>query len=289
MNQPVAFKRAVIVGLGLLGGSMALALRQRRLAKRVVALGRDLGRLRPALQAGLVDEISVDLACAKGADLIVLCGPFKLFEAQLKALAKVAPAACLVTDVGSVKGPAVARWHKAAGPLHFVASHPMAGGEKTGWRHARPDLFKGAAVLLTPLPETRRDAVLRLGLLWQALGAEVALTTPQEHDRLVGRVSHLPHAAAFALATAAVQGGGLDDFAYAGNGWFDTTRVAASDPQLWSDIFLHHPQRMDAGLKAVEDQIRALRRLLKAGKAGPLRAWLKKAARLRQATEGKSR
>lgn len=289
MSRPVAFKRVVIVGLGLLGGSVGLALRQRKLAKRVVALGRDLGRLRPALQAGLVDEISVDDACVKGADLIVLCGPFKAFEAQLKRLSKLAPAGCLVTDVGSVKGPAVARWHKAAGALTFVASHPMAGGEKTGWRHARPDLFEGAAVLLTPLKQTQRSAVLRLGTLWQALGADVALTAPDEHDRLVARVSHLPHAAAFALAAGAAQGGRLEDFAYAGKGWFDTTRVAGSDPELWTDVFLHHPGRLDAGLAAVQGQIQALRKLIKAGKPGPLKAWLAKAAKARQATEGKPR
>jgi len=289
MSRPVAFKRVVVVGLGLLGGSLALALRKRKLAKHIVALGRDMGRLKPARAAGMVDEISVDLECVKGADLIVLCGPFKLFEAQLKVIAKVAPAGCLVTDVGSVKGPDVTRWHKAAGALTFVASHPMAGGERTGWRHGKAELFEGAAVLLTPLRQTRRAAVLRLGLLWQALGADVALTTPENHDRLVARVSHLPHAAAFALASAVAQGGRVDDFAYAGKGWFDSTRVAASDPELWSDIFLHHPQRLDAGLKAVEAQVKQLRRLIKAGKPAALQVWLKKAAAFRQATEGKPR
>jgi prephenate dehydrogenase len=284
MSAP-RFKRVVIAGLGLLGGSLALALKRRRLARRVVAWGRNLGRLKPALKAGLVDEVSVEAACAAGADLIVLCTPYDRFEGQLKELARVAPRGCLVTDVGSVKGAEVARWHRAAGPLRFVASHPMAGGEHTGWRHAQAGLFEGAACLLTPLPRTDRGAVLAIGRLWQALGMDVALLSPLEHDRLVGRVSHLPHAVAFALAAAQAQLGPAGDFAWAGKGWFDTTRVAGSDPDLWADIFLHHPRRLDAPLRAVETEIRRLRKLLAARRRPQVLAWLDKAARLRRATE----
>jgi len=283
MSARAKFQRVVVVGLGLLGGSMALALKQRRLAKRVVGLGRDLGRLRPALKAGLVDEISVRAASVAEADLILLCGPFQQFERQLKALAVAAPEGCLVTDVGSVKGPLVARWHKAAGPLRFVASHPMAGGERTGWRNARADLFQGAACLLTPLTHTHRDAVLAIGELWQALGAEVSLTSPQDHDRLIGRVSHVPHAAAFALAASEAAEGRMADFAWAGKGWRDTTRVAASDEALWADIFLHHPQALQRGLRGLERESARLRALLEAGKPGPLKAYLKKASTFRRA------
>jgi prephenate dehydrogenase len=272
----------VIVGLGLLGSSLALAMKRRRLAKRVVALGRDLGRLRPALKAGVVDEASVLASCAAGADLIVLCGPFTQFERQLRALAVAAPEGCLVTDVGSVKGPSVARWHKAAGPLRFVASHPMAGGERTGWRHGSADLFEGAACLMTPLAVTRRDAVAQVGRLWQALGADVSLCSPAEHDRLVARVSHVPHAAAFALALAESAGRRAGDFAYAGKGWRDTTRVAASDAQLWSDVFLHHPQALAQGLKGLEAASARLRRLLAAGKPAGLKAALERAAAFRR-------
>ena len=283
MSVRPKYQKAVVVGLGLLGGSMALALKRRGLAKRVAALGRDLGRLRPALNAGLVDEISVKADCVSEADLILLCGPFQQFERQLRALAVAAPEGCLVTDVGSVKGPLVARWHRAAGPLSFVASHPMAGGEKTGWRHARPDLFEGAACLITPLAKTRRDAVLAVGKLWQALGAEVSLTSPQDNDRLIGRVSHLPHAAAFALASSEAADGRIVDFAWAGKGWRDTTRVAASDAALWADIFLHHPRALQRGLRSLERESARLRALLEAGRPGPLRSFLRKAAKFRQA------
>lgn len=284
MGAKPRFQRVVIAGLGLLGGSLALALKDRKLAAKVVAWGRNAPRLKQAKAAGLVDEASTDVACAKGADLIVLCTPFEQFEGQLTQLAKAAPAGCLVTEVGSVKGPSVERWHKAAGPLRFVASHPMAGGDKTGWKHASPYLFEGAACFLTPLRLSDRRAVLAIGELWQALGMRVSLCSPEEHDRIVGRVSHLPHAAAFALAASQSRLKGLDDFAYAGKGWFDTSRVGGSDADLWADIFLHHPSRMDKSLAGLQAEIKALRGLLKQKRKGPLKAWLAKASGFRRAT-----
>jgi prephenate dehydrogenase len=288
MAEP-RFKKALVVGIGLLGGSLALALKKRGLAGKVSAWGRDLGRMRPALRAGLVDEISVSPESARGADLIVLCSPFGSFEGQLKQLALHAPGGCLATDVGSVKGAEVERWHRAAGPLRFVASHPMAGGERSGWRHASADLFEGAACLLTPLARTDRSAVLAVGTLWQDLGMDVALVSPAEHDRLIARVSHLPHAAAFALAAAQTHLGGTSDFAWAGKGWFDTSRVAGSDPGLWADIFLHHPRRMEASLKALETESKRLRGLLKSGRRKALLAWLERASNLRRASEEQRR
>lgn len=287
MKTKPAFERVLIVGLGLLGGSLALALKKRRLARRVVAWGRRPSSLRPALRAGLVDEVHTTVDCARGADLIVLCAPFTRFEGQLRALAAVAPKGCLTTDVGSVKGAEVARWHRAAGPLRFVASHPMAGGEKTGWRNASADLFEGAACLLTPLAATDRRALTEVGRLWRALGMRVSRVSPEEHDRLIARVSHVPHAMAFALAAAQARGRRIQDFAFAGKGWFDTSRVAASDAALWADIFLHHPRRMDPALKGLEAELRDLRRLLKAGRRTALETWLARASGFRRATEGR--
>lgn len=279
MSAP-KFKKAVVVGLGLLGGSVALALKKARLAKRVVAVGRRAADLRAAKAAKLIDDWSLDLEAARDADLIVLCGPFRLFEAQLKQLSKIAPLGCLCTEVGSVKGAAVSRWHWAAEPLDFVAAHPMAGGEKTGWRNAKADLFEGAPVILTPLKVTRREAVLRVGRLWEALGASVSLCTPQEHDRLVGRVSHLPHAVAFALCAALAKQGRAIDFLFAGKGFWDTTRVGASDPELWADIFAANPG-IAADLRATAKELNALAAALRKGPAG-LKARLAKGAAFRQ-------
>jgi prephenate dehydrogenase len=289
MSPKPRYERVLIAGLGLLGGSLALALKKRRLARRVVAWGRNPSTLGEALRAGVVDEAHTSVDCACDADLIVLCAPFTRFEGLLRDLAAVAPEGCLATDVGSVKGAEVKRWHRAAGPLRFVASHPMAGGEKTGWRNASADLFEGAACLLTPLASTDRRALAEVEILWKALGMRVSRVSPEEHDRLIGRVSHVPHAAAFILAAAEARGRGLRDFAFAGKGWFDTTRVAASDAALWADIFSHHPGRMERALKRLEAESARLRRLLKAGRRPALRAWLERAAEFRRATEGRPR
>lgn len=277
------FKKAVIVGLGLLGGSLALALKKRRLAKQVVALGRRPADLRAAQKAQLIDAWSLDASVVKDADLIVLCGPFRVFEAQLKELSALAPVGCLCTEVGSVKGAAVSRWHWAAEPMDFVASHPMAGGEKTGWRHASADLFEGAAVFLTPLKVTRRDAVLRIGRLWEALGADVSLTTPEDHDRLAARVSHLPHAVAFALCSALAAEGRLTDFYFAGKGFWDSSRVAASDPSLWADIFKANRGPVAKGLRQVAREMQALAKAIEQGGPAALQKRLAKGAEFRRA------
>lgn len=278
------FKKAVIVGLGLLGGSLALDLKRRRLAGKVAALGRRAQDLRAAQRARLIDAWSLDPAVVKDADLIVLCGPFRVFEAQLKRLSPLAPLGCLCTEVGSVKGPAVRRWHFAAEPMDFVASHPMAGGEKTGWRNARAGLFEGAPVILTPLPVTRRGAVLKAGRLWQALGAEVSLTTPEDHDRLVGRVSHLPHAVAFALCAALARGRRATDFMFAGKGFWDSTRVAASDSGLWADILKANPG-VAKGMRAVAKELAQLARAVEKAPVARLRARIEVAASFRRAVD----
>jgi prephenate dehydrogenase len=284
MSRP-KFKRAVIVGLGLLGGSLALALRKRRLAERIVAIGRRPEDLKLARKAGLIDEWSTEMGAARDADLIVLCGPFRLFESQLKVLSKVAPLGCLCTEVGSVKGAAVSRWHWAAEPMDFVASHPMAGGEKTGWRQARADLFQGASLFLTPLKVTRREAVLRVGRLWEALGAEVSLTTPEDHDRLVARVSHLPHAVAYALCAALASEGRLTDFYFAGKGFWDSTRVAASDPGLWADIFKANRKPVARGLRKAAREMQALAKAVEKSGPAALQKRLAKAAEFRRGAD----
>jgi prephenate dehydrogenase len=277
------FKRAVILGVGLLGGSLGLALQKKKLAKTVVGWGRDAKRLKKAVESGVVQEATNHLGFAlEGADLVILCTPFTQFESLLKQCAVLAPAGCLVTEVGSVKGPAVARWHKAAGPLRFVASHPMAGGEKTGFENANDGLFGGAACFVTPLPVTNKRALAQITGLWKALGSRVTAVNPTEHDRLAGRVSHLPHAVAFALCSMLARQGKLGDFKFAGKGYSDTTRVAASDAQLWADIFSHHPKTMAAQLKALRAELLAMEKLM--GKNAALAARLKKAADFRRKT-----
>ena len=284
MSRP-HFERVVILGVGLLGGSLGLALRKQKLAKTVIGWGRDSARLRKALKKGVIQEAHTDLGLAVAeADLIVLCTPFDRFDALLQDLALLAPEGCIVTDVGSVKG-RVPQWHRLAKPLKFVGSHPMAGGEKVGFEHARADLFKGAACMVTPIAGTDRAALAKVSALWKLLGSDVVSLSPVEHDRVVAKVSHLPHAVAFALCAALAGQGARSDFEMAGNGFWDSSRVAASDPSLWNAIFSSNKSNMVRLLRAVEAQVSGLRKEIQQGKKQAVHARLRKAAAFRQAVE----
>ena len=261
MSRP-RFKKAVILGVGLLGGSMARALRKQHLSAQVWGWGKSAKRLSAAKRAGLLTHASMDLAeAAEGADLIVLATPFTHFEGLLIQLSQLAPAGCIVTDVGSVKGPWARRWHRAAGKLHFVPGHPMAGSEKTGWEHADARLFKGAAVILTPLPSTSKPALAAVAQLWKDLGAKVHQRSPDAHDRIIGRFSHLTHLVSFALAGHALRGLAPSDLALAGPSFRGATRVAASDAGLWRDIFEYNRKALLAEARGFEAEFKRLRAL----------------------------
>jgi prephenate dehydrogenase len=255
-------KKLVIIGVGLLGGSIGLAARKRKLANEVWGFGRDSRRLAAARKRGVISHATADLAeaCA-GADLIVLCTPFTLFESTLKKIAKLAPQGCLVTDVGSVKGAWVGTWEKAAKPLRFVASHPMAGSENTGWEHAGAELFQGAPCLVTPTKASLPAAVAAVAAFWAALGGRVQKLSPARHDQLIGRFSHLTHALAFALSKAASRGLKKSDFSVAGPSYWGNTRIAASDPGLWADIFEYNRKALGVEIDAAVAELKKLRTL----------------------------
>lgn len=266
-------KKLVIIGVGLLGGSIGLAARRRRLAGEVWGFGRDLGRLNAAKRKGCLTHATTDLAAAcRGADLMVLCTPFTLFESLLRKISGCAPKGCLVTEVGSVKGRAVALWERAASPLAFIASHPMAGSENTGAAHAQAGLFEAAPCIITPTRRSAPKAKAAVAAFWRALGCRVCFKSPAEHDQLIGRFSHLTHALAFALSSAAGRGLKKADFALAGPSYWGNTRIAASDPQLWADIFDYNRAVV---AKEVDAAISELCRL-KSLKGAALRAWLAK-------------
>jgi prephenate dehydrogenase len=284
MSRP-HFKRAVILGVGLLGGSLGLALRKKKLASQVIGWGREPQRLRKALKAGVIQEAHTDLGLAVAeADLIILCTPFDRFDSLLQDLALLAPKGCLVTDVGSVKG-AVPRWQRLAKPLKFVGSHPMAGGEKTGFEHAKADLFQGAACFVTPCAGVDRAALGKVAALWKALGSWVLSLSPLAHDRQVAKVSHLPHAMAFALCAQLASEGSRSDFEVAGNGFWDSSRVGASDPRLWTAIFEANRPNMVRLIKGLEKQLAGLRQDLQKKNAKAVHARLRKAAAFRRSVD----
>jgi prephenate dehydrogenase len=254
------FNKAAIIGAGLIGGSIGMGLRQRRLADHVAAVARSEETLRLALDLGAADSVTRSpLEAARGADLVVLATPVSLIIRHLGMIGEDISVTCLVTDVGSVKAPIVAAAEKTLPhPGRFVGGHPLAGSESRGIGSARADLFEGGTWVLTPGAGTEAGALNQAQELTAALGAKPLLLAPQDHDELVARTSHLPHVVAAALMTvigarAAERAAILDVI---GQGFRDTTRIAAGDAALWTDIALANA---DALLAALDEMKAALR------------------------------
>jgi len=261
-------QRVVVVGLGLMGGSIAAASRARRVAARVVGVTRSDDTATRALRRGLVDEALTD-PCqgVRGADLVVLATPISAMATLLGRAAPQLAAGTVVTDVGSVKG-CLAETLPGLLPegVHYVGAHPMAGSHETGLRHARAELLEGAACVVTPAPNAPLEAVSRVRDFFAALGARVALRSPAEHDREVAWVSHVPHALAFAFARS-LASAPTSAAALRGSGFADFTRIAASDPQLWADILVTNRKALAGPLHAQAQALATLARCLDAGDA----------------------
>jgi prephenate dehydrogenase len=231
------FNKITIIGVGLIGGSIGLAIKKHKAAGQVVGVFRRSSTLRKALRHKAVDKAVMDIAeGVKGADLIIIGSPVHSIPALAWEAARSAKPGAIITDVGSTKSWIVARLEKLlkGSSATFVGSHPMAGSEKTGVEFARGDLLEGSPCIVTRTVKTDRRALTKVAGFWKALGAKVDVMDPGEHDRAVSLVSHLPHIVAFSLAGAVPE----KALRYAAEGFKDTTRVASSDPVLWSDIFL---------------------------------------------------
>ncbi|GAA0702831.1 bifunctional prephenate dehydrogenase/3-phosphoshikimate 1-carboxyvinyltransferase [Marinobacterium maritimum] len=233
-------ERVLIIGLGLIGGSLAKALKTRSCVGEVVGADRSQDECRLGLQLGVIDRVAEDLPTeVSAADLIVLAVPVKAMETVLEQIRPHLRLQTLVTDVGSTKGNLVQAARRIFGhlPGTFIPGHPIAGAEKSGVRASDADLFEHHKVILTPLPETDPNATLELARLWQAVGAEVLQMDVGRHDEVLAATSHLPHLLAFSLVdTLAREEENLDIFRYAAGGFRDFTRIAASDPTMWHDI-----------------------------------------------------
>lgn len=241
-----------IVGVGLLGGSIGLAAKERKLASRIIGVGRSRQRLEPARQRGVIDEISVDLvAAAKESDFMVFCTPVDEIAGQIQTAARVCPPSCVITDVGSTKKRIVEQIENTSEKgVSFVGSHPLAGSEKQGWQFADANLFRGRTAVVTVTSKTPASAVERIKQFWQALGATVIEMEPAEHDFVLARTSHLPHLAASALAACLRLE--PEQMALAASGLRDTTRIAAGDPDLWTAIVLENRQEILTALLAYQ-------------------------------------
>ena len=281
------FQKVALIGVGLLGGSLGLALRQRRLAACVHGYVRRTAAVAECRAAGAVDTADTDLAAAvRDADLLVFCTPLGQMPALAAQAAPGLRPGALVTDVGSVKAPVVRALEPlfAAAGGRFVGSHPMAGSERTGVTAARPDLFHGAVCVLTPTPASDPDAVTQLTQLWTALGARTLRLAPEAHDELVARTSHLPQALAATLVHLV-----LDPLAppaqaqLCAGGFRDGTRIASGSPEMWRDIFLANREPVVRALEDFAHRLAALRRDVAAGDAAALDAFLTTARARREA------
>jgi prephenate dehydrogenase len=265
-------RQLTIVGLGLLGGSVAKAARGRRVAQAIVAVGRDARRLEAARRDGVVDTATTDLASAvAGAEVVLLSAPVAAIEALLPAVALYTPAGAVVTDVGSAKAAIAQTADRLAGerPLAFVGSHPMAGSEQSGYGVSRADLFEGATIIVTPTARSRPDTTERVRAFWEALGGRVTILAPDLHDQVVAAISHLPHLVAYALVDSVTRlnGNALD---LAARGFKDTTRIAASDPRVWREIFETNRTALTGTLAAFRSALTDLEELVARGEGEAL-------------------
>lgn len=248
--------RLVIVGVGLIGGSFALALKGQGLVGRVVGLGRTRATLEEAKALGVIDEIAeTPEAALKGADLVLVAAPVGQMQAVFASLAPHLAAGTVVTDAGSTKEDVVAAARAGLGERisQFVPAHPIAGGEKSGPAAARPDLYVNRKVILAPLPESEPAGVALVEQAWLACGARVFRMTPPEHDQVFAAVSHLPHLLAFALVERIGRHPRADLlWQHAAAGFRDFTRIASSHPEMWRDICIANRQSLLAELRAYQ-------------------------------------
>lgn len=260
------FKKVVIIGVGLIGGSFALALRKAGMAQHIVGLGRSAASLQRAQTLNIIDEIATDPAQAvAGADLVMLAAPVAQTEAILASIVPHLEVGTIVTDAGSTKGDVVAAAHKAMGDklAQFVPGHPIAGRERHGPEAALADLYVGKKVVITALPENEAADVGRVAAAWQACGAVIHRLSPQEHDAVFASVSHLPHVLAFALVDdIAGKPHAATLFQYAASGFRDFTRIAGSSPEMWRDITLANRDALLTEVDAYLVQLTRMREMI---------------------------
>jgi prephenate dehydrogenase len=260
-------RRLCVIGVGLIGGSLALALRRAGVVGEIVGVGRHEAHLRKAVELGVIDRYELDLARAPaGADLVVLAAPLGAIQTICAAIRDQLDTEVVLTDVGSAKQVVVDAVRLAFGevPANFVPGHPIAGTERSGVEAAFPDLYQGHRVILTPQPGTASNAVRIVTSMWHATGAVVEEMDTARHDQVFAATSHLPHLLAFALVDSLAD---LDEreevFRYAAGGFRDFTRIASSDPVMWRDICLANSDDIVAMtsryrnvFKRIEDAVR---------------------------------
>ena len=275
-------KHVTIVGVGLLGGSAALAIRAHDPKVRIAGVGRRQSSLDEALRLGVIDTAHLDASEVVGrTDLVILAAPVGAFEKHLRAIAPALRRGAVVTDVGSTKAGVVTMAERLLGKGGpFVGSHPMAGSEKKGVGFARGDLFTGATCIVTPTAHTPPRVTRRVEKLWQSLGMRTVRMRPAAHDKAMASVSHLPHVLASLLMMLPARG----DLDVSATGFRDATRLASGDPEMWRDILITNRRAILAAIDSLDEDLCHIRDLLVVGDAPGLEKFLAAAKKRRDET-----
>lgn len=286
-NPRVRWRKITLIGVGLLGGSLGLALKRRALIEQVEGYVRREASIAECLKAGVVDRASCDLEMAvQGADIIVFCTPIAQMKLLARAMAPFVKKGALVTDVGSVKANLVHELEpicREAG-THFIGSHPMAGSEKMGVAAARSDLYNNAVCAITPTEQSPGEVVEAIEELWRSVGCRILRLTPEAHDELVSRSSHLPHLLASELAMYVLDPNRPPEQAMLCAGGFkDTTRVASGSPEMWRDIVVANRKFILNSLEEYQRGLAQLHQLVKTGTSEAIEAYFQQAKTRRDA------
>ena len=267
------WKTVAIYGVGLIGGSIGMALRERELADRVIGIGRNSGRLTRAVELGAIDDFVTKVESAPAPDLVILCTPVQRLAEHCAAVFEQFPSA-LITDAGSTKQNLVSQIESALPAANFIGSHPLAGSDRTGVANADADLFVRRTVVVTPTERSNRQLTQQLSAFWTSLGAQCVSMPPDQHDAALATTSHLPHVVASALAAATP-----DNWLHlVAGGWRDSTRIAGADVELWTQILQENRLNVLSSLEQMQSRLRefelalsdnnteTIERLLAAGK-----------------------
>jgi prephenate dehydrogenase len=277
------FNRITILGVGLLGASFALALKKNRLCGTITGCGRNRENLRQAKDRSIIDSFETDPAAAcRDSDLVVLSTPVGSFLELTKAIGPALKRGAILTDVGSVKGALVRDIEKIMPKdVYYIGGHPIAGSDRSGIDTADAGLFRDAKCIITPTESSSPSALDKIRDLWKAIGSEIIMLSPEEHDRIYAAVSHLPHLLAYALVNTVAEMDG-SYLAFSGKGFMDATRIAASSEELWNDICLLNRENLVEALAVFQKNLDRLDQYLKADNSDALKNEFRKARALRE-------
>jgi prephenate dehydrogenase len=279
-------ERLCVIGVGLIGGSIACAARRKGLCRQIVGVDADGANLLRALDLGVIDAACADAGeGAAGADWVMIATPVGAFESVFTALRPVWSEQAIYSDAGSTKHSVLEAARRVFGsvPPNFVPGHPIAGAERSGVEAATGDLYQGKRVILTPLPVTNPLAVQRVEAFWQAIGAKVSWMAPDHHDEVLAATSHLPHVLAYALVHMLGRKNEQQEiFQYAAGGFRDFTRIASSDPRMWLDICMANQDHIAPLIGQLCDELKRVREMLESRSAAELFEFFANARAARQ-------